>query len=126
MSENLDILDLKTALKAVSGNKQLADDLLGMFIKELPNYKQTIQNHIQSGNREDLKQVIHKIHGGLRYLGAPALMSLISQMDEVLFDLSDNELKDGIEKIYFEIDRVLETGGYSELKNTISRAHKAL
>ena len=114
MSENLDILNQKTALKAVSGNKQLADDLLSMFIRELPNYKQAIQSHLQADNREELKQVIHKIHGGLRYLGAPALMAIVSQTDNVLFDLSDSELKDGVEKIYIEIDRVLEAGSYSD------------
>ncbi len=115
MSENLDILDLKTALKVVSGKQSLAEDLLAMFIKELPAYKTTIKNKLEAGDREELRQIIHKIHGGLRYLGAPALMAIISQTDAALFELSEPELKDSIDKIYFEIDRVLKMEKYSRV-----------
>ncbi len=112
MSENLDILNWQSALNVVSGNSQLANDLLAMFIKELPTYKQNIQTQLQANDKEELKSVIHKIHGGLRYLGAPALMAIVSQTDKSLFDLTEAELKDGIKKIVFEIDRLIAVGRY--------------
>ncbi len=115
MSENIDILDLKTALKVVSGNQSLAEDLLAMFIKELPTYKKIIENKQKAEDREELRQIIHKIHGGLRYLGAPALMAIISKTDAALFELSELELKKNIDKIFFEIDRVLKLEKYSSI-----------
>ena len=93
MSETLAVLDQQKAIQLVSGNKELANDLLAMLIKELPEYKQNIQKELQNQNKKELRKIIHKIHGGLRYLGAPALMDIISQTDHELFNLSDEQLK---------------------------------
>ncbi len=112
MPENLDILNLQAALKVVSGNKKLADDLLAMFIKEISNYIQSVQTLLQEGNKEELKAVVHKIHGSLRYLGAPALMAVVSQTDADLFDLSDAELNEDVNRMVFEMERIKETGSY--------------
>ncbi len=114
MSESLLVLDQQLALKAVSGNQQLADDLLAMFIKELPTYKQDIKKQLLVQNKDELRNIIHKVHGGLRYLGAPALLAIVSQTDMALFDLSTEQLDDNIQKIYDEIDQVLALGKYSQ------------
>ena len=114
MPENLDILNLQAALKVVSGNRKLADDLLAMFIKEIPNYIKSIQTYLQAEDKNELKAVIHKVHGGLRYLGTPALMAVVSQTDAGLFDLNDAELNASINRIVFEMERIEETGGYPE------------
>ena len=114
MSETLAVLDARKAIQCVSGNKKLADDLLAMFIKELPGYKQNIQKEFQKQNKEELRNIVHKIHGGLRYLGAPALTEIISQTDYELFNLSDEQLKTNITKIYVEIDRLLKEEKYVE------------
>ncbi|MCW8929132.1 MAG: Hpt domain-containing protein [Gammaproteobacteria bacterium] len=112
MSERLAVLDSEKALQCVSGNKKLADDLLAMFIKELPGYKQKIEDELKSNNKEELRNIIHKMHGGLRYLGAPALMEIISHTDYELFNLSDEQLEENINKIYKEIERLLEQKKY--------------
>ena len=115
MTETLAVLDQQKAIQLVSGNKELANDLLAMLIKELPEYKQNIQKELQNQNKKELRQVIHKIHGGLRYLGAPALMDIISQTDHDLFNLSDEQLNNNITKIYEEVDRLLVEEKYSEI-----------
>ena len=114
MTETLAVLDQQKAIQLVSGNKELANDLLAMLIKELPEYKQNIQKELQNQNKKELRKVIHKIHGGLRYLGAPALMDIISQTDHELFNLSDEQLNNNITKIYKEVDRLLIEEKYSE------------
>ena len=113
MSETLPVLDQQKAIQLVSGNKKLADDLLAILIKELPDYKKTIQKELENQNKEELRKIIHKIHGGLRYLGAPALMDIVSQTDYELFELSDQHLQDNVTKIYQEIDRLLKEEKYS-------------
>ena len=114
MSEDLAVLDLQKAIEVVSGKKKLADDLLAMLIKELPGHKQGIEKELQNGNKEELRKIIHKIHGGLRYVGAPALMEIVSQTDYDLFQLSNEQLNNNIEKIYYEIDRVLSEEKYND------------
>ncbi|MCU7801101.1 MAG: Hpt domain-containing protein [gamma proteobacterium symbiont of Lucinoma myriamae] len=113
MSDTFPVLDQKKAIQIVSGNKKLADDLLLMLIKELPEYTQSIQNEFKNENKEELRKILHKMHGGLRYVGAPALMDIVSRTDLELFELSDEQLKQNITLIYQEIDRVIQEGKYS-------------
>lgn len=113
MSDTFPVLDQKKAIKLVSGNKKLADDLLLMLINELPEYTQGIQKELQNNNKEELRKIIHKMHGGLRYVGAPALMDIVSKTDLELFELSDEQLKQNITLIYQEVDRVIKEGKYS-------------
>ncbi len=114
MSDTLSVLDQNLAIQVVSGNKKLADDLLVMLIKELPEYTQDIQKELQNNNREELRKIIHKMHGGLRYVGAPALMDIVSRTDIELFELSDEQLKQNITRIYQEIDRLIKEEKYSK------------
>lgn len=113
MSENFAVLDQKKAIQLVSGNKKLADDLLLMLIKELPEYTLGIQKEFKNGNKEELRKIVHKMHGGLRYVGAPALMDIVSRTDVELFELSDEQLTQNITLIYQEIDKVIKEGKYN-------------
>ena len=117
MSDTLSVLDQNLAIQVVSGNKKLADDLLVMLIKELPEYTQDIQEELQNNNREELRKIIHKMHGGLRYVGAPALMDIVSRTDIELFELSDEQLKLNITRIYQEIDRLIKEEKYSKTQS---------
>lgn len=113
MSDTFAVLDQAIAIKRVSGNKKLADDLLLMFINELPGYKQGIEQEVNNTDREELRKIIHKMHGGLRYIGAPALLDIISQTDMELLAFSDKQLKQNIRQIFDEIERLLKQGKYS-------------
>lgn len=112
MTDDLAVLDKKIALERVAGNEKLADDLLAMLVKELPNYKNSIREEFEKGNKKALRKTIHKIHGGLRYLGAPALMAIISATDNDLFEMKSKQLEISINKIFEEIDRLLEQKTY--------------
>lgn len=114
MSKDLAVLDYQTALELVSGNHNLADELLTMFIKSLADYQQEIETLQKNKDRPALKIIIHKIHGGLRYLGAPALLEIISETDQNLFEFNDKELDNKIKQIIIEFSRLLKQGKYSK------------
>jgi HPt (histidine-containing phosphotransfer) domain-containing protein len=114
MPEKLPVLDKNKALQIVAGKESLADELLAMLIKELPGYKDSTQRELDNGNKEELRKVIHKLHGGLRYVGAPALLDITSHTDQHLFDLSDEQLKDSIIQVHGEIGRLLEKEYYDD------------
>ena len=111
MSKALDILDLEKALEIVAGNRGLADELLAMLIKAIPEYRENIKEQVQV-SREALKLIIHKIHGGLRYIGAPALEEIIYKTNNNLFELSEDGLQQQIELIFMEFDRLLKEEKY--------------
>jgi len=113
MSDNLTVLDHKKAIQQVSGNKQLADDLLQMLIKELPDYKHNIQQSLENGTKEELDKILHKMHGGLRYVGAPALTQVVSNTRSELLTINKTQLEQAIELICRECDRVIKQGNYS-------------
>ena len=113
MTKNLSILDLDKALSIVSGNRKLADDLLAMLIKASPDYMQEIKKQAVN-NKVELKNIIHKTHGGLRYIGAPALSEIIATTNINLFEYSDKQLKQQTESILEEFQRLIEKGHYPE------------
>ena len=114
MSKDLAVLDYQIALELVSGNQNLADELLAMLIKLLPDYQQEIEKLQKNNDRPALKIIIHKIHGGLAYLGTPALLEIISDTDQNLFEFNDEQLDNNIKQIIIEFSRVLKQGKYSK------------
>jgi len=111
VSDILPALDLEKALDAASNKRFLADDLLEMFIKAIPDYRQDIKNN--HNNKNELKLIIHKIYGALQYLGTPELADIIAKMNEDLFNLTEEELGHEIEHIFTAFDKILKEGSYS-------------
>ncbi len=112
MSDNLPVLDHNKAIQQVSGNKQLADDLLQMLIKELPDYKRTLQQALDNSTKEELDKILHKMHGGLRYVSAPALTQAVSTTRSELAILSMTQLQHAVELICRECERVISRKSY--------------
>jgi len=77
----IQILDLQYALKASAGNKQLAYNLLAIFISQLEAYHQNIKKDLHTNNAEGLQNSIHKLNGALQYIGAPSLLQKVSELD---------------------------------------------
>ena len=113
MSENLVVLDHKKAIQQVSGNKQLADDLLQVLIKGLPDYKYNMQQALKDDTNEELGKILHKMHGGLRYVSAPALTQVVSKTRSELSTLSRTQLEQAVEVISRECERVISQGNYN-------------
>ena len=117
MSKTLSVLDLEKALEVVANNRTLADDLLAMLIKAIPDYKQEIKklSQIKEGqNKQELKKIIHKIHGALRYLGTPALSEIISETYKNLLILSEAQLNQKIEQIFIEFNKIVKEERYND------------
>lgn len=114
MSKALAVLDYQSALELVSGNHDLADELLAMLIKLLPDYQQEIEKLQKNNDRLALKIIIHKIHGGLGYLGTPALLEIISETDQNFFEFNDKQLDNKIKQIMIEFSRILKEGKYNK------------
>ncbi|MEM1127644.1 MAG: ATP-binding protein [Bacteroidota bacterium] len=55
------------------GNAQMAEVLVGLFIEQMPEHLQSLEQHLQEGNWEGLGFVAHKMKSGVVMFGADAV-----------------------------------------------------
>ncbi|HEY0721473.1 MAG TPA: Hpt domain-containing protein [Gammaproteobacteria bacterium] len=107
MNTSIPVFDKELALQRAGGNQELAEELLGMLLRELPATRQRIDAAFTSGDTTMLLEAIHKLNGAATYCGVPALKAAAHQCETTL--------KQGEHRLYIslhgellnEIDRVL-------------------
>lgn len=67
------VFNMDLALKNAGGHRDLAEQLYGMFIQEIPDHLQCLKELYQKEEWEQFRNRVHKIHGATRYLGLPEL-----------------------------------------------------
>ena len=81
---HLPVIDWKLGMKLAGNKKEVAEELLDLFIKKLPIDLCTIKALHETINYSGLQKEIHKLHGALCYCGAPRLKKLISHLETEL------------------------------------------
>ncbi len=69
----LPIIDFALSLQIVDGNKKLASELLGLLCAELPQDLLQIQEYKQKQDIMGLRELLHRLRGGLSYCAVPRL-----------------------------------------------------
>lgn len=103
------------SLKQVGGRESLAEELITMFINELPSSKKAINTAYQAKHLQALSDLLHKLDGGCSYAGVPGLKSIIAELSKAIKHSQQNDLDDLMAKLNAEIDAVLlsaKTGSY--------------
>lgn len=77
-------IDWQQCLKISNQNKDLATELLSMFMQQLPEYKKNIQQCYKDNQFDELHQHIHKLHGATCYCGMQRLQTLLSRFETAL------------------------------------------
>lgn len=93
------VYDSDEATSLAGGNSQLADELLGMLIKELPEHKSRIEFAKKEADNIKLKQVTHKLHGATSYCGVPMLRTRARELENSI----DNQQLDSLDSHYHEL-----------------------
>jgi HPt (histidine-containing phosphotransfer) domain-containing protein len=103
---NSHLVDWQASLIVTGGSEELADELLSMFIKSLPEELEKLELSFDAADFVALKQQAHRIHGALCYCAIPALKEKIKLLEKE----SSNTPPD-VEKItvYFQQSRQLMT-----------------
>ena len=99
--------DLSTALAYVGDDRELLDDLLGIFAQDAPGQIGAIRRDIAAGAAADLMRDAHTLKGPLRVLGATAAAQLAQDLEAMgrAGDLSRaSELGASLEA---EVERIL-------------------
>lgn len=77
-------LDLNKTIELSGGNKQLALEIIQMFMKELPSLQNNMQIAYQEKEWSSLQETIHKLHGSSRFCAMAELQQVAGDFEAVL------------------------------------------
>lgn len=104
--EDTKTFDWELCLQKSNNNPDLAKELFDLFIAELPEFAQKIQQAHQSKNKKALLDVIHKLHGACCYIGVPRLKHLVAETENALKQASTNSSLKEVAEILEEIRKI--------------------
>ena len=105
----LPLLDIPHAIEQAGGNPDLAKELFGMLLKELPDLKQQLNQAFNNGDEQGLWDHAHKIYGSTAYCGVPALNNAARELEEAIKAKASN-IADRIQAVNKAIDELLMDG----------------
>src|SRR5579883_3629515 len=78
---HLPTIDWELAIKLAGNKPSLAEEMLDLFIKMLPEDLGAINELHENKNYSELLRRVHKLHGALCYCGIPRLKTLIARIE---------------------------------------------
>ena len=106
-NQDEDIFNEQQGIELAGGNKELADELLPMLIKELPVYRKNLIKAHQESDLALLKKHTHKLHGGTKYCGVPALRTAASDFEDIIDSKAVEKINSGLNSLTHAIDQLL-------------------
>jgi len=76
-----EIINTQQALEQAAGNEELAKELFGMLVKELPELEEKLKAAIANQDMQACWDHAHKIYGSTAYCGVPALRVTAQAME---------------------------------------------
>jgi two-component system, NarL family, sensor histidine kinase BarA len=73
--------DWAASIELAHGQADIAKQLCTMLLDGLDQFSADIQSAHEQNNQEKLREHVHKLHGGLCYLGAPKLRYLARHLE---------------------------------------------
>jgi len=105
--ETFEIYNRQESIELAGGNETLADELLPMLINDLPAQRKNLLKTHASGNFTELKILIHKLHGGTKYCGVPALRHAASSLENIIDTRQTSQIDCAIQQVIDAIDELL-------------------
>ncbi len=105
MSASLKVIDRDLALERAGGSLDLAQELFGMLLKELPYFRATLSSCHAAGDLQALQESVHKLNGSATYCGVPALKRAADSLESRL-KRGDSDIAGDFTILLAEIDRV--------------------
>jgi two-component system sensor histidine kinase BarA len=100
-------IDWNLSVKLANNNKELAKDLLEMFLTDLPNASTKIQTAYNSKQEEELLSQVHRLHGASCYCGVTRLKELLNQLEFSLKERSNDHIEDLMAHFNEEVNNVI-------------------
>ncbi len=107
-SEEKPVIDWTLGLKLAGNKRELAEEMLSMLVKNLPEEVQRIREAYENNQYQELHQRLHKLHGAVCYCGTPRLKKIIAALENALKKHNTAELPALLNEFVQESQLVLE------------------
>ncbi|WP_455204605.1 response regulator [Kaarinaea lacus] len=97
----------KSSKTANNKNAKFAEEMYQLLIKELPDFKQNIQNSLRQKEFSDLFHHVHKLHGAVSYCDLPKLKSLLKQIETLLKKNQTEKIEAITVELFHNLDEML-------------------
>ncbi|MRI34867.1 hybrid sensor histidine kinase/response regulator [Endozoicomonas sp. OPT23] len=104
-------IDLAASIKLTGGNRELAEEMLGMMLSALPDDLRIITGSFQEGDQKALLERVHRLHGACQYCAAPELKQACYTLENSLKkvdSLNSPALQQQVKKVAKAIIRLIE------------------
>jgi len=90
-SKHLPIIDWELAMQMAGKNRDIAEEILALLIKTLPDDLSAINQSYDNQQYHELAARLHKLHGALCYCGLPRLKTVVIKLEN---DVKNNHIND--------------------------------
>jgi two-component system sensor histidine kinase BarA len=104
------IVDYREAIEKAGGNTELAKELFGMLLEELPKLREKLQNAIAQDDLQAIWNHAHKIYGSTAYCGVPVLRQAASTMEMTVRSKELDAIRQEFESLNVAINQLLTQG----------------
>ncbi|MBQ0763371.1 ATP-binding protein [Marinobacter psychrophilus] len=102
-------ISIEESLRLAAGKADLAEELLSMLLEQITPTVETIEHHWRNGNRLELLECVHKLHGGARYCGVPEVRAAANQLETAL-KTADSDIDPLTDQLLRALKRLLNWG----------------
>ncbi len=100
-------IDKNAALKSSGGRTEIAIEMLGLLLKNLPQDRELINAALHSQDLIVAQEHIHKLHGACCYCGVPELKNCCNAMESILKKNLTAHIGDVLTAFNRAVDRLL-------------------
>lgn len=108
-------IDWALCVELSNHNVTLANDLLTLFIEDMPNARRDIIAAYEAGNDELLCDHAHKLHGACCYCGVPKLKQIVCALEGAAKEKATAQYTPLINLMKIEMDAVTELSKHPDL-----------
>ena len=106
MESNTPIYDKDLSLHLAGGKADLAEQMLGMLIKELPDLCEQANAAAAANDNDTLFRHVHRITGSTRYCGVPALAEASDEL-ELEIKAESSDISKPLQRLNEEAERLI-------------------
>jgi two-component system sensor histidine kinase/response regulator len=100
--------DERAALGYAGGDRQLLEEVVGLFRSDVPSSLRRIEGALRRGDAEAVRLAAHALKGAAATVGASALRELASEIEQAGRTRNLDEAADAVSKLSPEVERLME------------------
>lgn len=107
IKDDIKIIDWELGIKLAGNQQSLAEEMIVLLTRNLPEEFAQIRQAKKENNFELLLQLVHKLHGAICYCGTPRLKKIISTFENALKDNATGQFDALLIALEIEINNVM-------------------